>query len=658
MRQAFGDKTLSLPLCRSLLAIAVSVALSVPVGAMAEEIDAADNAAQTTAKSSSSAGAKSPWLSEAITVTAKGTVADVPSALATDVLDWQNAVGQPSDFQDLITRVPGIGATGQNGIFETFSIRGSGGNGILVLVGGMPVTAQRRAGVPVAFVEPSLLGQINVTRGPATVHFGPGALGGAISIEPRWFDGYTAGASYASSGDEASVLAGLGNDSFSLGYARHLAGDTQAPNGRALNTSYERDSASLQFRTRIESFEMDALLMPSRTVNIGKSNSRYPTRDTTYPEDEHTLGRLRLRHDNGFEASVHGHQQSLVTYNQRPGSADTYANIQSTDMGGTVQQTFTNGDFSHNIGVEFLGRRDVTGFDARSRLNNRTYSLRDAKEDNWSLFALTDWAASDQFSVELGARFSWQDQRQGGADPSDSDQAFTAGFAWTPDDANRWTLNLASGYRFATLEERFFTGVTAQGEIIGNPNLSAEHSLGVDLGYAWQSGDWGVDAHVWHTKVDDLIQLFAVQAGVNGYTNIGKAKLHGAEAALSWTPSSNFSLRASSTLVRSKDELTGNPLYGSPPLTATLEARYDFSRATLGAFYNHRWHMNRPGFEEVERSAVDVVDLDLRFHVTSSVDLTLYLRNAFDENYFATADELSTFAPERSAGISVMWTGH
>ena len=111
-----------------------------------------------------------------VKVTAKGTAADVPSALATEVITWQDAIGSPSDFQDLVTRVPGVGATGQNGIFETFSIRGSAGNGILVVVGGMPVTAQRRAGVPVAFVEPSLLGEINVTRGPAVVHFGPGAL--------------------------------------------------------------------------------------------------------------------------------------------------------------------------------------------------------------------------------------------------------------------------------------------------------------------------------------------------------------------------------------------------------------------------------------------------------------------------------------------------
>jgi len=593
---------------------------------------------------------------DAVVVTAKGTAADLPSALASDLVSWQDAVGSPSDFQDLIARVPGIGATGQNGIFETFSIRGSGGNGILVLVGGTPLIAQRRAGVPVAFLEPSLLGEINVTRGPATVHFGPGALGGAISIEPRWFDGASVIGSYADSGNESRVMGGFGNQSFSIAAARQRAGDSQAANGTPLNTSFKRDSASLQYRTSFGDFGLDALLLPSRTQNIGKSNSRFPARDTTYPNDEHLLGRLRLTNREGFEASVHGHDQSLLTFNQRPGAPDTFAFIESTDIGGTVQQSIEIGDFSHNFGMELLGRRNVNGFDARGTLANRVFSLRDAREDGWSVFAISDWQATPEFALELGARHGAVDQEQSGAGSHESDSAFTAGAVWTRGDAGRWTLNLASGYRFATLEERFFTGVTPQGEIVGNPELRPEQSLGIDLGYAWQVGSVSGQIHLWRTKVDDLIQLFAIAPGVNGYTNVSEARLHGVDGALEWRATAQFTLVASATLVRSKDELTGNPLFGSPPPTASLEAKYDYSDFSLGVFYSHRRRVQRPGFEEVERDAVDVVDLDLTWHVRPDWDLQLFVRNAFNEDYFATADVLSARAQERAIGLSVIWS--
>jgi iron complex outermembrane receptor protein len=590
---------------------------------------------------------------------ARGTAADAPSTLATELVTWQDAVGSPVDFQDLITRVAGVGATGQNGLFETFSIRGSGGNGILVLVGGMPITAQRRAGVPVAFVEPSLLGEINVTRGPATVHFGPGALGGAISIEPRWFDGATASLGYATSGDEFSLMSGYGNESFSLAAARHRAGDSEAANGTPLNTSYDRISASLQYRAQLGDFAFDALLLPSRTDDIGKSNSRFPARDTTYPEDDHTLGRLRLQHENGFAASLYGHDQSLLTYNQRPGSADTFAYIESLDYGTTIQQTFERGDVAYNVGVEYLGRRDVNGFDAQGTLSNRTFSLRDASEDVWSLFGLVDWQLTSELALEFGARHGSIDQEQAGADASDSDQAYTLGAAWTPAENSRFTLNLASGYRFATLEERYFTGVTAVGEIAGNPDLNTERSRGIDIGYAWRAGDWDGVVHVWQTKIDDLIQLFRIEGDLNGYTNIGKGKLHGAEALLGWAASPGLYLRAGGTLVRSKDELTGDPLYGSPPLTVTLEAKYELNDAfTLGGYYSHRFAMDRPGFEEVERDSVDLLDLDLHYRVNENWNLQLYLRNALDEDYYATADELSTFGEERSIGINLVWSAH
>ncbi|MBL0163225.1 MAG: TonB-dependent receptor [Xanthomonadales bacterium] len=598
-----------------------------------------------------------PWQADAIRVTARGTANDWPSALATDVVTYADAIAAPSDFQDLITRVPGVGATGQNGIFETFSIRGSGANSILILVGGMPITAQRRAGVPVAFVEPALLGDINVTRGPAVVHFGAGALGGAISIEPRWFESPFVQAGYASSGNEATLTAGMGSESFSVAASRHQAGDSAAPNGTPLNTSFERESASLQYRTKFGGFDFDVLLLPSRTENIGKSNSRYPTRDTTYPEDSHTLGRVRLRNADGFEATLHAHDQYLGTYNQKPGSPDTFAAISSTDVGGTAQQTFQSGNFTSNLGVEYLGRRNVNGYDARGSVLNRVYSLRDGQEDSWSLFGVTDWRATQQLGFEFGARTTSIRQKQAGASSSNNDQAFTGGAIWTPNDWSRWTLNLASGYRFPTLEERFFTGVTAQGEIVGNPNLGAEHSEGVDLGYALNAGNWGGEIHVWRNAVKDLIQLVDLSPDVNGYTNVGKARLHGAEAALGWSPTSAFSLRSGITMVRGADN-TGQKLYGIPPVSADLEARYRSTKMDLGARFSHRWKVDRPGFEELERSAVNVVDADARYHFTPSINMQLYVRNLLDKQYYATSDELSTFSPERSVGVNLNWTLH
>ena len=46
------------------------------------------------------------------------------------------------------------------------------------------------------------------------MHYGPGALGGAVSVEPRWFALPYASASYANGGDEFVLAAGFGSDTF------------------------------------------------------------------------------------------------------------------------------------------------------------------------------------------------------------------------------------------------------------------------------------------------------------------------------------------------------------------------------------------------------------------------------------------------------------
>lgn len=591
-----------------------------------------------------------------VEVVAHGTVSDVPDTLSTDVIDWHDSPGAPVDVQDLLVRIPGVGATGQNGAFETFSIRGSTANGILVLFDGMPITAQRRAGVPISFVEPALLGAISVTRGPSTVHFGPGALGGAVSIKPYWFDGSEITAGYADSGHEGLVVAGHGNGSFSIGVARHRAGDSEAADGTPLNTSYRRDSATLQWQQNAGDFQFEASLIPSRTTDIGKSNSRYPQRDTTYPEDRHTIASLHLSHAGGFDLRLSGHDQSLLTYNQRPGSPDTWAYIESTDYGLTAQHTWQSGPLAFNAGVEYLGRRGVTGYDAQETLSNRNYSLRDASENLWSLFALADWQLDNGLKLEAGARTSRVSQSLSSASSSSNDTAYNLGAVWTPDPTQRLSLNLASGYRFPTLEERFYTGVTAQGEIVGNPDLDSEHSLGIDVGYGVNLGRWHAQANVWRTDVDDLIQLYEVAPGVNGYTNVGEAQLHGFELGVGVQATDALRLMASAAVVRSKDKLTGDPLYGAPPVTFTFDARYALGPGSLGLVYQHRARMKRPGFEEVERDAVDLVDLDYRLPIGRHWNLQLYARNALDETYWATADELSALAPERSVGFNLRWS--
>jgi iron complex outermembrane receptor protein len=156
--------------------------------------------------------------------------------------------------------------------------------------------------------------------------------------------------------------------------------------------------------------------------------------------------------------------------------------------------------------------------------------------------------------------------------------------------------------------------------------------------------------------VDDLIQLFQVAQGINGYTNIGEAELHGFELSLGWQATEALNLQASTAVVRSRNALSGQPLYGAPPQTFTLDARYAIGPGIMGLLYQHRTRMDRPGFEEVERAAVDLLDLDYSVDLGPHWHVQFYARNALNRTYFGTPDELSALAPERSLGVNVRWS--
>jgi iron complex outermembrane receptor protein len=157
--------------------------------------------------------------------------------------------------------------------------------------------------------------------------------------------------------------------------------------------------------------------------------------------------------------------------------------------------------------------------------------------------------------------------------------------------------------------------------------------------------------------VDDLIQLARLQGDLNGYVNIGEARLYGAETEVDLRLDERWSLRASGAWTRGEDRRTGQPLYGIGPPDVAFEARHEGQRHTFAVRYAHRSRMRRPGFEEVARSAVDTLDLDAGFRLREDLELRVFVRNAFDQRYFATADVLSALAPERSIGLQLMWQG-
>ena len=91
-----------------------------------------------------------------------------PVSVATSVIQPSDNVAPPTDLTEMVSQVPSVSENGQGGLFQTYSIRGVSRQRVLTLVSGMRIVSDRRAGTSGSFVDPQLMGSVDVLRGPSS----------------------------------------------------------------------------------------------------------------------------------------------------------------------------------------------------------------------------------------------------------------------------------------------------------------------------------------------------------------------------------------------------------------------------------------------------------------------------------------------------------
>jgi iron complex outermembrane receptor protein len=154
----------------------------------------------------------------------------------------------------------------------------------------VPLTGERRAGVETSFVDPLLIGTVEVVRGPSSTYHGSGALGGVVEVFPRRPAGAGAEVGWSSPGDERWAAAGLeGPAGWSVAAAWRAADDAETADGERLFSRYERAAATVERSWGDDAASWRLTLLPALTRDIGKPNTDFPRRITIYPEERHLL---------------------------------------------------------------------------------------------------------------------------------------------------------------------------------------------------------------------------------------------------------------------------------------------------------------------------------------------------------------------------------
>ncbi|HUP59378.1 MAG TPA: TonB-dependent receptor [Thermoanaerobaculia bacterium] len=564
---------------------------------------------------------------------------------------------KPAHVAEAIAATPGIALRGE-GPAAVPVVRGLAGGRTLLIVVDARIVAERRAGPSATFLDPFILGAIEISRGPGSVAYGSDAIGGIVHMRPRdpipgqpdfRYDAWTAfGAENGRSAAVEVSADAFGGAVLASVHAR-AADDAEDGDGRRIDNSQYRDRGALLRFVRDASWgRMRVGVMTSVARDTGAPSSDAVL--TIYPNERATLLTFGLDMTPKRLWSAASVRASLGSY------SITTNRVRAT---GVESAEVKARDASFRVSGERTSERSrlVTGADFVSRFDLRAPgSIEDAAKHDAGLFASFDTRASQSLQLAAGIRGDHIRVRNRGGffgDRSRRDFALSGHLAATagPFRNVTATMQLASGYREPVLSDRFFRGVSGRGFVTGNPDLEPERSLQLDAAVRWSGARSTVALFAYGYRIEDLVERYRSGADFF-FRNRGEADIRGVELEVSSRLPRDFEWQLGAALARGETE-TGSYLDDIAPPSLHSSLRWAAERASAFVTLSAYGRDERPGPVEVERAGYASVDAGAGWRIAPKFELRVVVRNLMDAQHFGSSDATAAFAPGRSVTIGV-----
>ncbi|SEO83335.1 outer membrane receptor for ferrienterochelin and colicins [Aquisalimonas asiatica] len=498
---------------------------------------------------------------------------------------------------DALENVPGIQLReihGKPG--ESVSLQGLGGNQVLVLVDGLPVSASTGSTVDVTQLALTEVEHVEIVKGATSAQHGSAAMGGVINVITR---------------DVQPGLSGMVQGDLGT------YGD-QNPSGRSVDAARRRGSArmdagtdALRLRVAADRRETDGVDpdtsswgQPADAVDRDQIDARaewHPSpagrfylHGSRFQEDSESRYLRQLPGQQIRQRGVEDVRRDRVTAGGRWGW-DNGAGIQINGM----TERFRSDTLKHAGGTSFDDRRakldqdHVTlqadlppvdnhflqvGGDLRRETLSQTKDGISELEGTGGVSRGSDelYVQDDIFlgsTVELLLGLRFQDDSDFG-----SHTAGKANLRWhalrTADWHGTLRLGWGQGYRVPDLKERHYRFDHSQlgYVVLGNPDLEPEASDSYQLGWSmdWRQQAW-FEVNLFHNRLRNLIQVDSGNATIRGdgvqefrYANVDRAITQGVETVANVRVSPTLELNTGYTFTDTEDRESGRELTRQP----------------------------------------------------------------------------------------------
>lgn len=609
------------------------------------------------------------------------------------------ALGGEISLMQSISEEPGLDMVSLGPAIAKPVIRGLSFSRVLTVYQGMRLENQQWGADHGLWASSTGVAGAEVIKGPASIIYGSGALGGVIQLKdatpppPGEVEGRYRSSYHSNSLGTLQEISLRGQTEERLSYAIHQSqqhhADYRAGNGQTVGNS--------RFHNR--NFRAQVGWQPS----LGTMSLTYHQIDQDLgivAEDERQNSRATFRSDRSMILPFQRIQDRMLSFQSRFSLADTsslqinlgyHGNsrreleeaFDQTDLGLALQtfsydakyQFYPGSGWEVTAGTQgfFQTNRNLAGAEELLIPNAQfwdggLYGLASYDAERWSFLGglrvdrreLEAQAPSPQYRFPVSGA-PREDQR--------SFQGWTAsaGISYLLHPELRLKANAAKGFRAPDLAELYSNGAHpgTQRYELGNPAFDREENLQADLQLEGQHQKWNWRVEGFYNAIQRYT-FFAPTEQRQGDLQVwqfqqGDAFIAGGEASLSWRPAADWEIHHHSSYQQGQLSSTGSPLPLIPPLQGLSRLSYRWGRAEISLKHRYVARQGHTAPDERPTAGYQLVDALVSYYLRSSwgegrIALSAHnLANVTYLRHMSLLREFNIWPPGRNLRLKIMW---